>query len=195
MGCMKCKEIAKYIKHQNCSVAVIRLFIYCAEGVDLATSAVIRDDFIAVDTCYNGADFGHVDRNCCSCGILKYWPGGDNRWSFGTFRVSFPTVAGSSDTWGYTWRRHNADCVQQGSKGHWMFKNSGCASYRAGADTYSWGWLILCVNSLNNREFEVTATIFISVVIFLLRCLLQFYCLLSLWVFILSWHFLLRSGF
>ena len=39
-----------------------------------------------------------------------------------TFCVSLRTAAGSSDTWGYTWRRHSADCAHKGSKGHWTFK-------------------------------------------------------------------------
>ena len=39
-----------------------------------------------------------------------------------TFCVSLRTAAGSSDTWGYTWRRHSSDCAHKGSKGHWTFK-------------------------------------------------------------------------
>ena len=106
-------------------------FIYEAECVYLVTSAVMWDDYCIQSKHTSEAGFGQTEQRWRIRGTQKCWPAGDSCRIFGKFRMSLRTAAGSSDTWGYTWRRNNADCEHQGYNRHWVFKISDSASERS----------------------------------------------------------------
>jgi hypothetical protein len=106
-----------------------------------------------IQTHKNEAGFGQAQRIGRMCGtvemLTEWWQSSNIRESF--VRL-FGTAAGSSDTWGYTWRRHNGDCAHQGYNGHWVFKIFGfCFLNGSVTNKYSLRLLPL-LYSLNNWD-------------------------------------------
>jgi hypothetical protein len=104
--------------------------------------------------------------------------------------VSLRTAAGSSDTWGYTWRSHNSDCAHQGHNGHWVSKIWVAVFWKELSLTNIAGCFFPLLHSVNNGDnLKLRPSLSFTLLPFFIKTslfLLSFYFAYGFWILFLA---------